>query len=424
MLVVILYSCKTPLRIFDKKTAHEEYGEKINNLGLRQTALGTTWFEQATKALGQPVMVTLPYREAGYFAADKAGASGYRFVAKRGERLTISLVTNPAVSYLVFADLFLYENGVPKAAAAMDSTTHTLTYAVKETVDFVLRLQPELLKSGSYELDIQAGPSLAYPVNNPATKNRVISVWGVGRDGGARKHEGIDIGGDRNTPLVAVGEGQVTRVAENNLGGKVVFIRSAENNESWYYAHLDSQIAVPGQRVKAGDVIGLMGNTGNASTTVPHLHFGIYTNQGAVDPLPYVNPVTTSPKPVTAAIASLGKQFRTQRKATPVFLQPDKSGKETLAENILVQLVAASTNQYKVQLPGGETRFIAAIDLTGIEKPIRSITLATSRPLLDAPNSTAPQVQQLPAGSKVQLLGRYLQFQYIQVAEKVGWVSE
>ena len=56
-----------------------------------------------------------------------------------------------------------------------------------------------------------------------------------------------------------------------------------------YYPHLERIIAIPGMRVSPGDTLGLVGNTGNARTTPPHLHFGIYKGfRGAQDPLPYV----------------------------------------------------------------------------------------------------------------------------------------
>ncbi|MGY8915482.1 MAG: peptidoglycan DD-metalloendopeptidase family protein, partial [Flavobacteriales bacterium] len=60
-----------------------------------------------------------------------------------------------------------------------------------------------------------------------------------------------------------------------------------------YYAHLDSIIARDGQRVKRGDTLGLVGNTGNARTTPPHLHFGIYgRGTGAINPLSFLKQET------------------------------------------------------------------------------------------------------------------------------------
>jgi len=73
------------------------------------------------------------------------------------------------------------------------------------------------------------------------------------------------------------------------LGGKQVWQRTGLFGNSIYYAHLDSIAIESGAKVKAGDTLGFVGNTGNAKFTPPHLHFGIYKGyQGAVDPLPFV----------------------------------------------------------------------------------------------------------------------------------------
>src|SRR5690606_40254314 len=123
---------------------------------------------------------------------------------------------------------------------------------------------------------------LAFPIANKSTQN-IASFWGDPRDGDARKHEGGDVFASRGTPVVAASAGRVRRVGDNRLGGKVVWLSSSELGHSQYYAHLDSQLVNVGQSVSAGDTIGLVGNTGNAITTAPHLHFGIYrSGRGAV----------------------------------------------------------------------------------------------------------------------------------------------
>ena len=83
---------------------------------------------------------------------------------------------------------------------------------------------------------------------------------------------------------MAAAPGTVTRVNETNLGGKVVWLRDTLGN-SLYYAHLDSQAVSSGMQVNIGDTLGFVGNTGNARTTPPHLHFGVYRRgEGPVDP--------------------------------------------------------------------------------------------------------------------------------------------
>ena len=55
------------------------------------------------------------------------------------------------------------------------------------------------------------------------------------------------------------------------------------------WVHLDEQLVEPGQWVEPGDVVGRVGNTGNARTTPPHLHFAIYAEgQGPIDPDPFL----------------------------------------------------------------------------------------------------------------------------------------
>ncbi len=87
-------------------------------------------------------------------------------------------------------------------------------------------------------------------------------------------HHGIDIFAPMGTPLLAVADGKVFSVGWNNLGGNRLWLRDKDGNE-FYYAHLSafSPLALNGLRVKAGAVLGFVGNSGDAITTPPHLHF-------------------------------------------------------------------------------------------------------------------------------------------------------
>jgi len=79
-------------------------------------------------------------------------------------------------------------------------------------------------------------------------------------------------------------------VGEDRLGGRAVSVLGA-GARTYYYAHLDrySVNEHAGEEIAHGAVIGYVGNTGNARTTPPHLHFGIYTPSGAIDPLPLLS---------------------------------------------------------------------------------------------------------------------------------------
>jgi murein DD-endopeptidase MepM/ murein hydrolase activator NlpD len=111
--------------------------------------------------------------------------------------------------------------------------------------------------------------------------------WGAPRDGGDRRHRGIDIFAARGTPIVAVMDGIVSFIGDQPKGGHCIWL-TAENGTSFYYAHLDRWAPglYEGMEVQSGDLIGYVGNTGNARTTPPHLHFGINQNDEMVNPYP------------------------------------------------------------------------------------------------------------------------------------------
>jgi len=129
-------------------------------------------------------------------------------------------------------------------------------------------------------------PAPAY-LPNPVSasgRSRLEDTWGAPRPG-RRTHEGVDIFAPKGTPVVSTTRGIVTRVGMNRLGGRVVGVLRP-GLEWHYYAHLDRFGAVrEGDVIPAGAIIGYVGNTGNASGTPPHLHYGIYRN-GAVNPYP------------------------------------------------------------------------------------------------------------------------------------------
>jgi murein DD-endopeptidase MepM/ murein hydrolase activator NlpD len=110
-------------------------------------------------------------------------------------------------------------------------------------------------------------------------------------------HHGEDIFAPLGAPILAVADGIVYSVGWNDIGGLRLWLQDRAGNE-FYYAHLSafSPLAVNGAQVKAGDVLGFMGNTGDAEHTPYHLHFEIHPASllfqgydGAVAPYPYLN---------------------------------------------------------------------------------------------------------------------------------------
>ena len=118
------------------------------------------------------------------------------------------------------------------------------------------------------------------------SKRQIADTWGAPR-GTGRSHEGQDIFAPKGTPILSATNGLVYKIGENNLGGQTVSVISA-GGRVYYYAHLDAYAPglEVGDKVTTRTVLGYVGTTGNAQGTPPHLHFGIYTTTGAINPLP------------------------------------------------------------------------------------------------------------------------------------------
>ena len=119
-----------------------------------------------------------------------------------------------------------------------------------------------------------------YGAGDPAHKSR----------GG---HKGIDVFAERGEPVVAPVTGTIIGVTtqDSGAGGRTVTIQ--KGNVNYYHAHLDRVFVQAGQTIKAGQLIGTVGNSGSARGTHPHVHFSMYYadqgyDKGSIDPWPFI----------------------------------------------------------------------------------------------------------------------------------------
>ncbi len=95
-------------------------------------------------------------------------------------------------------------------------------------------------------------------------------------------HNGVDIAVIIGTPILAPADGTVTKVWDHTSGGKCLAMVS-DDGVRFGFAHLSRQVAVKGQKVRAGEFIAASGNTG--ASTAPHVHFTVKINGSWVDPM-------------------------------------------------------------------------------------------------------------------------------------------
>lgn len=367
LVACISFSCSSTLKkIFDgNKTPHEEYAEELEDKNLDDTPEGRAWLAASKKALEVPQTIQLPYRQAGYFHPDKPRSLGLKFRAKQGERLIFTL-NKKLASSVIYSDLFK-ANSIDAPVLSADTSSSQFTFDIEETGDYILRLQPELFLSGEYNLAISIGPSLGFPVSH--NKADIGSFWGDGRDGGKRSHEGIDIFAPKHSPAIAASDGYVTGVREGGIGGKTIWLRPEGKNYTLYYAHLDKQLVREGQFVKKGETVGLVGNTGNAKYTPSHLHFGVYTYSGAIDPLPFVNKIIkTAPEVPSKNLAVSIKLIKSK-----------KYGGNTIKANTVLTPLAITSKAYIAETRDGNVIQIPFNEVTVTKQETGPVNgLATS----------------------------------------------
>ena len=128
------------------------------------------------------------------------------------------------------------------------------------------------------------------PIGNPTPSDKIISSYGYRRNPftgrGAEYHSGIDIKGERGTPVKTTANGKVEVAGWYGGYGKCVIVKH-ENKLKTLYGHLSEITVREGDEIESGQVIGRLGSTGRSSG--PHLHYEIIKDDEKVNPGDYIN---------------------------------------------------------------------------------------------------------------------------------------
>ncbi|MFN3997355.1 peptidoglycan DD-metalloendopeptidase family protein [Algoriphagus sp.] len=357
-ITLAMASCKRQtLGIFSPKTEKERYMQQLKASRIDNSIMGRRWFAAGAEALENPPQLEIPAAVRGTFKSKSVEANAWQLNLQKGATLQVALNWESQDSSRVFIDII--EAQSMKEEVAITSFDRAIKFEAEQTGIYFIRIQPELMAEGHFNLIIENRTTYGvFPVQGK-TSAAIQSFWGAGRDGGARKHEGIDIFASRGTPVIAPVSGVVGSVKETGLGGKQVWLRDTKRGWNLYFAHLDSQTVNTLQRVNPGDTLGFVGNTGNAITTAPHLHFGIYS-RGAFDPYPVVKDNYT--QAVTGNLSLEHKVMLVNSTTANLRLGPSTAfaSLEKLSISTPLTIESAVGTWYQVRSPSGIKGFLSA----------------------------------------------------------------
>ncbi len=358
LVLTCVWACSKLNQVTDAITqpsAREIYEREFQE----RPAVFSRWQAEFEAAKKDSLRVNLPYAEAGKFSFQQNEVLSYEVQLQKGTIFKVE-VKKDSVHHRVFIDLFQQKDSTFHHVESNQLEENHLRFQPKESGTYRIMVQPEVAAHTPFFISFYEEPTYHFPVAGKGNE-AIQSFWGNERDGGKRSHEGIDIFAPRGTPVVAATDGRISRTGNRGLGGKQVWLREGMFGNSLYYAHLDSIIAKSGQKVKIGDTLGLVGNTGNARTTPPHLHFGIYRS-GAINPLPFVFQTEKLNR------TSFPQQFQTNYLVIATAKANLRQGPDTsyqkigeVSRNDTIQLLGEYKNWLHVKTPGQQAFLHASL---------------------------------------------------------------
>jgi peptidoglycan LD-endopeptidase LytH len=319
--VALVTGCAPALSERAAEEPRAAYERELRRLRPHGEALARQWAEAGDAAARTARGVSLPFDGRVELPGATPAAVAYRFTARAGDRVQAAVHAPGQRPRAVFVELFEVVRGDQERLlliARADRGSSALRTLVPRGGEYVLLVQPRVDQGGAFRVTVGTGSAtiapvvadprpigvdgLFFPVEG-RSPSAIGSPFGAPRDGGVRAHHGVDIFAPRGTPVLAAADGRVTQVANTAVGGLIVWQRVDGTGIELYYAHLDAQHVRTGQHVRAGEIIGTVGNTGNARTTPPHLHFGVYSpGRTPLDPAPLLaNGMLVTDRPVAQA---------------------------------------------------------------------------------------------------------------------------
>jgi murein DD-endopeptidase MepM/ murein hydrolase activator NlpD len=251
----------------------------------------------------------------------------------------------PAVLVLLVTTSVAYAAGETTSTSTPEATSTTIPETTTTTVEnttTTTEAEPVPEEGeGSDDVETLTPPQIIFPV---AGEHSFIDTFGAPRDGGRRRHKGNDIFAAKGTPVVAVADGTISLMDTGDLAGQYIGLR---HDDGWrsMYMHLNNDTPgtddgraigfaegiKEGMHVTAGTVIGFVGDSGNAESTPPHLHFELHQPDGLkINPFQalmgavHLEEVSGEPVPVEAASGEQGAD--THNTTLVGNLDPDGTG--------------------------------------------------------------------------------------------------
>jgi murein DD-endopeptidase MepM/ murein hydrolase activator NlpD len=408
--------------------SHEAYVHSLRSAGLAHTAIARDWILAAENAMKNPVDVEPPFEEAFYVDHASAFAVAYHFSVIKGQRVEIDVAFDGQKRCRLFMDLFRvrglsYEDW--RLVASANNNEKHLEFEPTQDSEYVLRLQPELLRGGRFTVTIRNMASLGFPVLGYDYR-AIGSGFGAPRDGGRRRHHGVDIFTKRHTPVIAPSKSRVRRVSESDIGGLNIWLYDETRELHMYFAHLQTQEVEERTYVVAGQRIGTVGNTGNARRTPPHLHFGIYIRrEGPVDPVNFIKKINSTPKQITADLNVLGQWARSKQSMVSLKASTASRALEItrLSPHSAMQVQAAAGDTYRVLLPDGLSGYVPSRHIESITQSLETQQAALIHEVREAPMEQAAVVARINGGEEYAVLGHYESYMLVRTEkENVGWL--